>query len=67
MSTELVDAGDHWVVKTVEKRGKRRRMGRNPVVVPKGDAEALRAEITRQATELRARWDVKQPAPVPVV
>lgn len=67
MTTELVDAGDHWVVKTVESRGKRRRMGRSAVVVPKGDPAALRAEIERQATALRRRWDVPVPVQEPVV
>ncbi len=67
MSTELVDAGDHWVVKTVEKVGKRRRMGRSGVAVPKDDPDALRAEIIRQGEEVRRRWLILQGSQEPVV
>ncbi len=67
MSTQLEDVGDHWVVKTVEKVGRRRRMGRTAVVVPKGDPAALRAEIIRQDTALRARWGIEPSPTKPVV
>jgi len=67
MSIQLEDAGDHWVVKTVEAPGRRKRFGRTAVVVPKGDPAALRAEIMRQETELQVRWDIPQPTPEPVV
>ncbi len=67
MTTQLEDHGTHWVVKTVESQGKRRRMGRLGVHVPKGDPDALRAEITKQAVQLRFRWGVAQKPPKPVV
>jgi hypothetical protein len=67
MTTQLEDHRDHWVVKTVESVGRRRRLGRDGVVVPKGDDAALRAEIMRQGQALRDRWLVEQLAQEPVV
>lgn len=67
MATQLEDHGDHWVVKTVEKEGKRRRMGRDGVVVSKEDPAALRAEITKQAVALRKKWGIDQTPQEPVV
>lgn len=67
MSTQLEDHGTHWVVKTVESFGKRRRMGRGGVRVEKADPKDLKAEIMKQAQALRDRWDVEQAPQEPVV
>lgn len=67
MTTQLEDHGSHWIVKTIESKGKRRRMGREGVRVEKGDRDSLRQEVMKQADALRKRWDVHQPPPKPVV
>lgn len=66
MTTQLEDHGTHWVVKTVESDGKRRRRGRLPIAIPKGDPEALRREIIRQADALRLKHGIAQPQQEPV-
>lgn len=67
MSTQLEEHGTHWVVKTIDAPGKRRRFGRLAVAVPKGDAQALRAEIIKQADAARERAGVHQTPQEPVV
>lgn len=66
MSTQLEEHGDHWLVKTVAGPGKRRKLGRNPVRVPKDDKDRLRAEIVRQAKAARVAMGIQQTEQEPV-
>lgn len=67
MTTMLEDHATHWVVKTVDAPGRRKRMGRLPVAVAKGDLAALTAEIEKQATALRASYGIELISKDPVV
>lgn len=67
MTTLLEDHGTHWVVKTIDGGGKRRRMGRYAVRVGKSDPEAVRAEMVKQAEVARAKVGLLQAGQVPVV
>lgn len=61
MSTQLEDREDHWVVSTVAAPGGRKRMARGHVAVPKGDDDALKAEMLKQAVALRVEAGVSVP------
>jgi len=54
MSTYLVEKSDHYLVSTLAKRGRQRKIPRGQVRVEKGDAAKLAAEIVRQADAARA-------------
>lgn len=58
MSTHLEDHGTHWVVATIQKQGKKRKIPRGRVKVGKSDPKALQAEIIKQATAARVRAGV---------
>lgn len=58
MSTQLDDLGAMWRVSTVTAPGKRKRMARKSVLIPKGDKDALRQEIIRQAEQARRDFGV---------
>ncbi len=60
MSTQLEDHGTHWVVSTIDKQGKKRRIARGRVRVGKSDPKALEKEIIRQATVARRRAGIEQ-------
>lgn len=61
MSTQLRDVGENVEVSTVVAEGSRRKMARTPVLIPKRDTEAIRAEVIRQAEAARVVAGVKQP------
>lgn len=58
MSTQLDDLGAMWRVSTVTAPGKRKKMARKSVLIPKGDKDALRLEIIRQAEQARRDFGV---------
>lgn len=67
MSTQLTDLGDAWAVATFTSPGKRKGLGRGPVVIPKGDMAALLAEMAKQADQARAAAGIAPKKEAPVV
>jgi len=67
MSTMLVEHPDHWTVSTIVGEGKQHKLPRLHVRVGKGDPDALRAEIIRQAEAARAKFGLSQTTEAPVV
>lgn len=61
MATMMTDTPDGIVLHRIVGRGRRHRKPRNPVVVPKGDPEALKAAIIAQAEAARKEVGVQQP------
>ncbi len=53
MSTQVEDHKTHWVISTVVAEGKRHKLPRLRVAVPKGDGAAFRAEVIKQAEAAR--------------
>ncbi len=66
MSTYLQEMSDHYLVSTLAKRGRQRKIPRNPVRVEKGDPAKLEAEIVKQADAVRALLLAEAPPPRPV-
>ena len=66
MATMLADKGTHWEVSTVSSLGRRSNIPRGMVVVEKGDRDARKAEMVRQALQARrdAGVEVEQTGPV---
>lgn len=67
MSTMLTEHESHWVVSTIIGKGRRHKMPRLPVAVPKGDPEELAAEIRKQAWAARAEFNIPLAPQEPVV
>lgn len=67
MSTMLEEKADHWVVSTLVSVGRRRKVARGKVRVPKGDKAALKTELLRQAVAARAAFGIIEDQEVPVV
>lgn len=67
MSTLLEEHPDHWVVKTIDAPGKRRRIGRLRVAVGKAEPEAVWAEVLKQAEALRLSYGIPVKPQEPVV
>lgn len=67
MSTMLEEHASHWVVSTIAATGKRRKVSRTPVAIPKGDETALRTEIIKQCEDIRRAVGVVLPPKGPVV
>ncbi len=67
MSTQLTEHDTHWEVSTLVAEGKRHKLPRLRVMVEKGEPEALRAEIIRQATAARKAFGLEQVTEAPVV
>lgn len=53
MSTQIEERGGYVLVSTVSGVGKRKRMARGGVLVPKDDKVGIRAEVIRQAEKAR--------------
>ncbi len=66
MSTYLQEKDDHYLVSTLAKRGRQRKIPRDQVRVEKGDPAKLEAEIVRQCDLVRALLLAEQPLPRPV-
>lgn len=67
MSTMLADKGSHWEVSTLAAPGRRKKLPRRRVRVPKGDPDALRLEMIRQAEAARSLFLITQRKEEPVV
>lgn len=67
MSTMLEEHPTHWVVSTIAATGKRRKISRLRVAIPKGDDAALQTEIIKQCENARRAAGVEIPVPEPVV
>ena len=67
MSTMITEYESHWVVASVTGYGKRRRIPRMPVAIEKGDLEALRAEVEKQAEATRVQGGLPPANGRPVV
>lgn len=59
MSTQVQETRSAYIVSTVSGDGGRKRMARGRVVIPKGDVDALKAEMTRQAVALRRKHGIQ--------
>jgi len=59
MSTMLRKTKAGYLISTLVSPGNRKRLPRGPVLIPKGDREALQEEIMRQATKARADMGLK--------
>ncbi len=66
MSTYLQEKADHYLVSTLAKRGRQRKIPRDPVRVEKGNPAKLEAEIIRQADAARLLLLAEAPLPRPV-
>lgn len=53
MSTMLREVGEEMEVSTLAAPGKRRKIPRSAVLVPKRDVEGIKAEAERQAVQAR--------------
>lgn len=49
MATQLTEKATHYLVSIVSGKGRRRRIPRDTVSVPKGDLDALRAVLVASA------------------
>lgn len=67
MATMLTEHGTHWVLSQVVGPGKRRRISRIPVLVPKGDKDLLRATAVKVAEAGRKTVGLSVPDKEPVV
>lgn len=67
MSTQLAEHAEHFVVSTIAAKGKERRLARRPVIVPKGDPEALKAAILAHCEAARKDFGIQQEEGGPVV
>ncbi len=67
MSTKLTDTANGVFVQTVMSFHGKPKRARAGVLVPYGDAKALRAEIVRQANAARKLLNVQQDPERPVV
>lgn len=59
MSTQLEERPLSYIVSTVSGDGGRKRMARGRVRIAKGDIDALKAEMTRQALALRRKHGIQ--------
>lgn len=67
MSTMVSEIGKMLRVSTVMGPGRRKKLPRGGVLVPKGDEDALIAEVVRQATAARVRLGIAITKEKPVV
>lgn len=67
MTTQLRDVGDMVEVTTVFGPGRRREIPRAPVLVPRDDVGAIRAEIVKQAIAARVAVGLNPQPQEPVV
>lgn len=61
MSTQVQQVPGGWVVSTVLKAGKQRKIARIPVFVPDESLDAMMAEVRHQAAVARRVLNVEQP------
>lgn len=55
MSTQLEEHETHWVVSTIQRVGRERRMPRAHVSIPKRELNARQAEIIKQIEASRVK------------
>lgn len=67
MSTQAQQVPGGWVISTVAKQGKQRKIARIPVFVRDESLAAMMAEARLQAAAARRALNVEQPEEEPVV